>query len=148
MKWISIGAALVVFAAMGDAHGQCKDGRCQAGSESGAAIDEDGTTPTTHDLFDAVNAIRHKRGLLPFAMDGKLMKRAQRTSMIRARRGIAGHLRGWQGEHATAEGCGARSGCDLGGENFITCCLFERWKHAGVGAAHFKGRTFYTLLVR
>ena len=97
----------------------------------------------------SVNEIRAKRGLGPLEMDRALMERAQETSMIRAKRGVSGHLPGWQGLHAKSEGCGARDGKDLEGKRFISCCLYEgKWTHGGVGCAHFRGRTFYTLLVR
>ena len=100
-------------------------------------------------VLGSVNEIRAKRGLGPLKMDRALMERAQETSMIRAKRGIDGHLPGWQGLHAESEGCGARSGKDLEGKRFITCCLYEgKWTHGGVGCAHYRGKTYYTLLVR
>jgi len=99
-------------------------------------------------VFDTVNQIRQRRGLKPFLMDRALMEQAQATSMVRAKKKVAGHLRGWQGLHAKSEGCGTSQGCDLEGRKFITCCLFEKWTYAGVGCAHLGGRTYYTLLVR
>ena len=113
------------------------------------SIGEEGTKMRASiTVLNSVNEIREKRGLKPIKMDRVLMERAQKTSMIRAKRGVSGHLRGWQGLHAKSEGCGARTGKDLEGRKFISCCLYEKWTHGGVGCAYFKGRTYYTLLVR
>ena len=105
------------------------------------------------DVFASVNEIRSRHGLPEFIADPELAVAAQEISEIRANRNWPGHLpeKRWRQTNARSEGVGMRSGKDLSGKRFLSCCLFDRrWRYAGVGVA-FNARTkrtFYTLLVR
>ena len=132
---IAVGALIALFASV-------------SGSAAEARAENDGLR-ASRTVLQSVNDLRIGRGLPALEMDRELMEQAQAISMTRAKRRVSGHLRGWQGLHAEREGVGCRTGKDLSGSRFISCCLYEsKWQAGGVGCAYYRGRTYYTLLVR
>ena len=104
---------------------------------------------TVSNSLASLNANRAARGLYPLASAGDLQIQAEREAVIRAQRGISGHLPGGAAP-GRAEGVGVRSGSDHWGQRFLTCFMDTRkYRYAGAATAvNRRGRSFYVLLLR
>jgi hypothetical protein len=101
------------------------------------------------DALAEVNAVRARRGLPPFVRDEGLTRGAINVARFRAERLIEGHTANDfaglpRGVRASAAGCAAWHGDDWG-----SCCTYERWRHAGAAWCRGRdGRRYMQLFVR
>lgn len=104
---------------------------------------------TVSNSLASLNANRAARGLFPLAPAWDLQVQAEREAVIRAERGVSGHLPGGCAP-GRAEGVGVRSNPDPYGRQFLACFTDTR-RHRYAGAATAvspRGKSYYVLLLR
>ncbi len=120
------------------------------------------TQPTgvgSPDALDEVNQNRARHGLRPFIQDPGLTQGAYAAASFRASNGIAGHVKGQQGDFAflpsgtsaRSAGCGAwRVGLvTTEGDTWGTCCAFDNYTYAGAAwVLGADGKRYMHLFVR